>query len=126
MTDVIKSKLKEPSYSAKTYYKYGKRKSGFKKWIVKTNECVEIISAAKDEYIIQMCEKLNDHITSPKTYWKLINCFLSNKKIPVIPPLLLNGKIISNFSQKVSIFNSFLCLNAFHYKTQAFYLPFIW
>ena len=36
-----------------------------------------------------------------------INCFLSNKKIPPIPPLLINWEIISNVSQKASIFNKF-------------------
>ena len=56
MTDVIKSKLKERSYLTKTYQKYGKRKPDFEKLIVKTNECKEIILAAKDKYIIQMCE----------------------------------------------------------------------
>ena len=56
MTDVIKSKLKERSYLTKTYQKYGKRKHDFEKLIVKTNECKEIILAAKDKYIIQMCE----------------------------------------------------------------------
>ena len=53
-----------------------------------------------------MCEKLNDPITAPKTYWKTINRFL-NKKIPAIPPLLVNGKIISVFSQKACIFSKF-------------------
>ena len=33
--------------------------------------------------------------------------FLSNEKIPAIPPLLVNGEIISNVSQKTSIFNKF-------------------
>ena len=75
ITDVIKSKLKERSYSTKTYYEYGKRKSRVEKIIVKTNECVEIISAAKNKYVIQICEKLNDPITAPKTYWKIINRF---------------------------------------------------
>ena len=51
MIDVIKSQLKERSYLTKTYYKYGKRKPDFEKLIVKTNECQEIISAAKDKYI---------------------------------------------------------------------------
>ena len=68
MTDVIKSKLKERSYLSKKYYKYGKRKSDFEELIVKTTECKEIISATKDKYIIQMCEKLVDPITVPKTY----------------------------------------------------------
>ena len=52
---------------------------------------MEIMSAAKDKYIVKMSEKLNDPITAPKTYWKIINRFLSNKKIPAIPPLLVNG-----------------------------------
>ena len=80
MIDVIKSQLKERSYLTKTYYKYGKRKPDFEKLIVKTNECQEIISAAKDKYIIQMYEKLNDPITATKIYWKMINRFLNNKK----------------------------------------------
>ena len=54
-----------------------------------------------------MCEKPNGPITAPKTYWKIINRFLSNKKIPAIPPLLVNGEIISDFSRKASIFNKF-------------------
>ena len=45
--------------------------------------------------------------TAPETYWKIISRFLNNKKISAIPPLLVNGEIISNFSQKASIFNKF-------------------
>ena len=100
MTDAIKSQLKERSYFTETYYKYGKRKFDFEKLIVKTNEFQEIISAAKDQ-------KLNDPITAPKTYQKIINRLLNNKKIPAIPPSLVYGEIISNFSQKASIFNKF-------------------
>ena len=85
----------------------------------------EIISAAKDKYIIQMCEKLNDLITATKTSWKIANRFLNTKKIPAIPPLLVNRELISYFSQKASIFNKFLRLNVLHYKIQAVYLPFI-
>ena len=54
MTDVLKSKLKEWSPLTKTHYKYGKRNSDLEKLIVKTNECVEIISAANDKYILNM------------------------------------------------------------------------
>ena len=107
MTDVIKSQLKERSYLNKTYCKYGKRKSDLEKLIVKTNECQKIISAAKDKCSIQMCEKLNDPIAAPKTYWKIINRFLNNKKNLAIPPLLVDGEIILNFSQKASTFNKF-------------------
>ena len=116
------------SYLTKAYYKYGERKPDFEKLIVKTNECTEIISAAKDKYIVKMLQKLNDPITAPKTYWKIINRFLSKKKIPAILPLLVNGEIISNFSQKASIFNNFFasqctplqnssCLPIFYLRT---------
>ena len=90
---VIKSKLKERAYLTRRYYKYGKRKPDFEKLIIKRNECKEIILAAKDKYIIQMCDNLNDHITAPKTCLKIINRFLNNKRIPAIP-LLVTGEII--------------------------------
>ena len=70
MTDVMKSNLKEQSYLTKTYYKYGKSNSDLEKLFVKINECVEIISVAKEKYIIQICEKLNDPITAPKLIGK--------------------------------------------------------
>ena len=103
MTDIMKSKLKERSYLTKTYCKYGNRKSDFEKLFVKTNDCVAIILAAKDKYIIRIIEKLNDPIMTPKIYMKIINRFLSNKRIPAIPLLLVNGEITSNFSQEASI-----------------------
>ena len=62
---------------------------------------------SKDKYIKQMCEKLNDPLTAPKTYWKILNRLLNNKKVPAIPPLLFDGEIISNFSQKAAIFNKY-------------------
>ena len=129
MTDVIKSRLKERSYLTRAYYKYGQRKSDFEKLIVKTNECKEIISDAKAKYIIQLFEKLNDPITARKTYSKIINRFLNNNKIPAIPPLLVNGEIISNFSQLSKFSHLFLIhflrLNVPHYKIQAVYLLFV-
>ena len=103
MTDIMKSKLKERSYLTKTYCKYRNRKSDFEKLFVKTNDCVAIILAAKDKYIIRIIEKLNDPIMTPKIYMKIINRFLSNKRIPAIPLLLVNGEITSNFSQEASI-----------------------
>ena len=129
MTDVIKSRLKERSYLTRTYYKYGQRESDFEKLIVKTNECKEIISDAKAKYIIQLFEKLNDPITPRKIYSKIINRFLNNNKIPAIPRLLVNGEIISNFSQLSKFLHLFLIhflrLNVLHYKIQAAYLLFV-
>ena len=54
-----------------------------------------------------MTSKLADFHTAPKTYWTLLNHLLNNKKISVIPPLLVDGKFVSDFYEKSNIFNSF-------------------
>ena len=72
-----------------------------------------------------MCELLNDPIADSKTYWKLINRYLSNENIPAIPPLLVNGEIISNFTQTASIFNKFFASQCTPLQIHAVYLSFI-
>ena len=42
-----------------------------------------------------------------KAYRSILNRFLNNKKIPNIPPLNVNGKIIYNFEKKAKLFNSY-------------------
>ena len=53
---------------------------------------------------------------------------LYNKKLPTIPPLLVDGKLVSDFYEKVNIFNNFFasictpidnacCLPSFSYRT---------
>ena len=82
MTDVEKTKLKERPKFTKKYYKNGNMKSDLDKVIAKSNEYTEAISAAKDKYITQMCEKLNDPLTAPKTYWEILNHLVVTKKVP--------------------------------------------
>ena len=53
----------------------------------------------RHERVKQMCEKLNDPLPAPQTYSKILNRLLSNKKV--------GEKIISNFSQKATIFNKY-------------------
>ena len=62
---------------------------------------------AKNDYTQRMTNKLNDPKAAPKTYWSILNRFLYNKKIPVIPPLLVNGKFVLNFCTKANLFNDF-------------------
>ena len=44
---------------------------------------------------------------SPKTYWSILNRFLSNKKIPIIPAILVDDRVVSNFAEKAELFNSY-------------------
>ena len=54
-----------------------------------------------------MANKLIDPKAAPETYWSVLNRFSYNKKIPGIPPLLVNGIFISDFCTKTNLFNDF-------------------
>ena len=105
VTEIVKSKLRERSNLVKQYYKNGKKNTDLEKILTKSNECTEIILAAKEKYINELSKKLSNPKTAPKTYSKILNRILSNKKIPSIPPLLVNGEMIPNFSKEAKLFN---------------------
>ena len=107
MTDDIKKSLKQRSKLTKYFYKNGQRNSDHIKVLQKSEECTNLISEAKKNYILKMMSKLEDSNTAPKTYWSILNCFLYNKKIPAIPPLLVDGTSISDFCEKANLFNNF-------------------
>ena len=45
-----------------------------------------------------------------KTYWTLLKVFLNNCKIPVIPTLFHNNKLVTDFKQKANLLiPSLLC-----------------
>ena len=84
-----------------------KKNTDWEKALTKSNECTEIILAVKEKYINVLGKKLSNPETAPKTYWKTLNHFVSNKKIPSIPALLVNGEMVPNFSKKAELFNKF-------------------
>ena len=73
----------------------------------KTDECKPLILDAKKKYVRWLSDKLNDPLAAPKTYWSILNRFLKNSKIYAIPPLLVNGDIITKFSGKADLFSKF-------------------
>ena len=108
MNDKIKKCLRERSKLTKFYYKHGqKKKEDQEKVQAKAACCIEEILKAKNDYILRMTSKLNDPKTSPKAYWPILNQFLYNKKIPLIPPFFVNKKSISDFRVKTNLFNGF-------------------
>ena len=54
-----------------------------------------------------MSAKPDNAKTVPKTYWSIINKFLSNKKTPIIPPVLANGDLVSDFERKANLYNNY-------------------
>ena len=44
---------------------------------------------------------------SSKTYWSTLKTFVNGQKIPIIPPLLVHDKFITNFFGEANLFNEF-------------------
>ena len=74
------------------------------------NEINELISNAKNLYYVNLAKKLNNPLLQVKTYWSILKTFYNNKiyKIPLIPPLLINDKFVTNIQAKANIFNKFV------------------
>ena len=66
------------------------------------SECTKLIVGAKDKHLAKLSSKLDNRDIAPKTYWSIINRFLNNKKIPIILPVLFEGKLISDFEKKLN------------------------
>ena len=61
------------------------------------SECMKLIVEAKDQHLAKF--KIdNPHLTQ-KTHWSVINEFLNNENIPIIPPASFKGKPISDFQK---------------------------
>ena len=54
-----------------------------------------------------MSAKVAKFHKSSKAYWSLLEAYLNNEKIPLIPPLYYQGGFITNFKVKAELFNSF-------------------
>ena len=66
-----------------------------------------MISRRTKEYQNHLALKLSDPMTNAKTYRSLLQTFYNGKKVPIIPPLLTDNKIISYFEAKANHFNNF-------------------
>ena len=130
MTDNIKKYLKERCKLTIFFYKNSQRKIDHDKVFEKSEECTKQILEAKKNYILKMTKKLADSNTSPKTCLTILNSLLYTKNLPTIPPLLVDGKLVSDFCKKANIFNNFFasictpidntsCLPSFSYRTQS-------
>ena len=56
--------------------------------------------------ILKMSNKLANSATSTKTYWSILKTFLNGKKIPCVPPLVLENTFVTNFKEKAELFNT--------------------
>ena len=105
MNDTIKAKIKTKNLVFKQYMQNERFESdfGFLKALI--TELNELISSTKTLYYENLAKKLNNSLLQATTYWPILKTFYNNKKIPLIPPLLIDDKFVTDIQTKANIFN---------------------
>ena len=62
---------------------------------------------AKGKYHNRIASKPQNTKITSKDYWSLLDIFLNNKKIPLIPPLFHSNRFISDSKQKAELKSMF-------------------
>ena len=107
MNEIIKSKMKTRNKLFKQYRLNGRFESDFILIESIVNELNDLISQSKTLYYENLAKKLNNPLLQAKTYWSILKTFYNDKKIPLIPPLLIDDLFITDTQAKANIFNNF-------------------
>ena len=107
MTEYLKKKIK---WRNKIYAEYLNGQNESVDYITLQNviaEVAELVCKSKDDYHKQLARKLTNPKTSSKTYWSILKTFYNGRKVPLIPPLLINNNLEADFKRKADHFNNF-------------------
>ena len=108
VTEKIKKLLKDKIKLYKLYIKNSRKIGVYEKLLNMTNNITTEISNSKKIYFDNLAEKLSDPKLNRKAYWGILKSFTNWKKIPAIPPLLINNQLITNFHEKANNFNQYI------------------
>ena len=107
MNETIKLKIKAKDNMYNKYLQNGRFESDFVLLETLLTELNELIVTTKALYYENLSKKLNNPLVQAKTYWSILKTFYNGKKIPLIPPLLVNDKFVTDMKTKADIFNKF-------------------
>ena len=107
MNETIKNKMKVRNNLFKQYKQNGRFESDFILNERLGNELSDLISQTKALYYENLARKLNNPLLQAKTYWSILKTFYNDKKVPLIPPLLIDGKFATDIKAKANILNRF-------------------
>ena len=93
MTPNLRDKINWKNGIYKEYTKNGKTNYHYLQLQNAISEVSVAISRGKDDYHSRLAQKLSDPSASSKTYWSILKRFFNEKKVPIIPPLLINNKL---------------------------------
>ena len=107
ITNDLKSMLRKKNRLYKKFIMNGRNEIDKQSLNQYSLRCSELISASKNRHFNNLGKKLDDPLLGPKAFWSILNGFLGKMKIPVIPPLLVNGTFEIDFLSKANIFNKY-------------------
>ena len=70
-------------------------------------ECNDAIEKSKNNYLLNLGNKMVGKNIGQKAYWKIVNNLLNKCKAPRIPPLLIADKFVTSCKEKAFYFNNF-------------------
>ena len=111
MNEYIKRKIMVKEVAHKPFHTNNKNYDAYLKLQTISTELSEMILKRKDDYQHQLSDKLSDPKTSAKAYWSTLKALYNGEKIPLIPMILVNNKLISNFKEKSNHFNVFFAFS---------------
>ena len=59
------------------------------------------------EFQAILLHKLNDPRSSQNIFWKILKTFYNGNKTPLIPPIIIKDKLVSDYEEKANHFNIF-------------------
>ena len=103
----IKQLILDKNHAYKSYIRNDKSLQFFNQFQFLQTKLSSLIEESKNQYYTCLSHKLLDPKISQKSYWSILKIFLNDNKIPYIPPLLHQDKLITDFKEKANIFNNF-------------------
>ena len=76
----IKKLINEKNLAYKSYCRFNRDVFLFEKFKFLQNQLIVSIENSKQTYYSKLSTKLNNPVTSSKTYWSILKCFLNDKK----------------------------------------------
>ena len=93
----------------KSCKKNGKKTEDYEILTKTVSEVSQLIEMSKDEYYYRLGKRLNDPVTRAKSYWTILKTLYNERKILLIPPLLVNNSFVTDFKGKGNLFNGIFC-----------------
>ena len=107
ITEQIKRFIIQKDNAYKKYARNGRNAHDLQHFNILVDQLNENIEQSKQKYYQNLSTKLNNPSTNRKKYWLIIKTLFNGKKVPLIPPLLVNDNFVTNFKEKANIFNKF-------------------